>query len=159
MKKVSIVFLQAVVVLIGILALGFLVFMPLKEGRAKNLDLISVYADPFILFAYATSLAFFFALFKAFQLLGLIGQNRVFSIESVNALKAIKYCIIVLGASIALTGIYVKIFNHKDDDPAGFLAMCIFAIFSCLVVGTAAAIFEKILSNAVNMKSENDLTI
>jgi hypothetical protein len=31
--------------------------------------------------------------------------------------------------------------------------------FASIVVATAAAIFEKILQNAIDMKSENDLTI
>jgi hypothetical protein len=31
--------------------------------------------------------------------------------------------------------------------------------FVSIVVATAAAIFEKILQNAIDMKSENDLTI
>ena len=56
-------------------------------------------------------------------------------------------------------GLYVRIFHHKDDDPAGFLAMCIVTTFVSIVVATAAAIFEKILQNAIDMKSENDLTI
>jgi hypothetical protein len=31
--------------------------------------------------------------------------------------------------------------------------------FTSIVVATAAAIFEKILQNAIDIKSENDLTI
>jgi hypothetical protein len=31
--------------------------------------------------------------------------------------------------------------------------------FVCIVVAIAAAIFEKLLQNAIDMKSENDLTI
>ena len=49
--------------------------------------------------------------------------------------------------------------HPKDDDPAGFLALCIVTSFGSVVIATAAAIFEKILQNAVDMKSENDLTI
>jgi hypothetical protein len=37
--------------------------------------------------------------------------------------------------------------------------MCILTTFVAIVVATAAAIFEKILQNAIDMKSENDLTI
>ena len=130
MKTISIVFLQAVVVLIGILALSILIWFPLTEGRATNLDLFSIYFDKFILYGYAASIAFFVALYKAFRLLGYIGQNKVFSPDSVKALKSIKYCAIVLS----------------------------FLIVS-IVVATATAIFEKVLQNAIDMKSENDLTI
>jgi DUF2975 family protein len=159
MKRVSIVFLQAVIVLIGIVALVILIWFPLTEGRAANLDLFSIYFDKFILYAYAASIAFFVALYKAFKLLGYIGQNKVFSSNSVKALKSIKYCAIVLSILIVMAGVYIRIFHSKEDDPAGFLAMCMLTTFVSIVVATAAAIFEKILQNAIDMKSENDLTI
>ncbi|NDV94017.1 DUF2975 domain-containing protein [Dysgonomonas sp. 521] len=159
MKRISIVFLQAVIVLISLVALAFLIWFPLTEGRATNLDLFSIYSDKFILYGYAASIPFFVALYKAFRLLGYIGQNKVFSENSVKALKSIKYCAIVLSILIAAAGLYIKVFHSKDDDPAGFLAMCIMTTFVSVVVATAAAIFEKILQNAVDMKSENDLTI
>ncbi|MCB0570829.1 MAG: DUF2975 domain-containing protein [Phaeodactylibacter sp.] len=159
MKRISTIFLQAVIVLIGIVALAILIRFPLTEGRAANLDLFSIYADPFILYGYAASIAFFVALYKAFKLLGYIGQNEVFSLNSVMALKSIKYCAIVLSILIVIAGLYIKIFHNKEDDPAGFLAICIVTTFVSIVIATAAAIFEKILQNALDMKSENDLTI
>lgn len=159
MKRISTVFLQSVIVLIGIVALAILIWFPLTEGRAKDLDLFSVYADPFILFGYVVSIAFFVALYNAFRLLGSIGQNKVFSSNAVRALKSIKYCAIILGISIAAAGLYIRIFHSKDDDPAGFLVICFVMTFASLIVATAAAIFERIIQNAVDMKSENDLTI
>ncbi|MCF6407282.1 DUF2975 domain-containing protein [Chitinophaga filiformis] len=159
MKRISIIFLQAVVVLIGIVALAILIRVPLTEGRAATLDLFSIYADPFILYGYAASIAFFVALYKAFKLLGYIGQNKVFSSNAVKALKSIKYCAIVLSVLIVIAGLYIRISHNKEDDPAGFLAICIVTTFVSAVVATAAAIFEKILQNAIDMKSENDLTI
>lgn len=159
MKRISIIFLQAVIVLIGIVALAILIGLPLTEGRAAHLDLLSIYADPFILYGYAASIAFFIALYKAFKLLGYIGQNKVFSSDSVGTLKSIKYCAIVLSILIVMAGLFIKISHDKEDDPAGFLAICIVTTFASIVVATAAAIFEKILQNAIDMKSENDLTI
>ena len=159
MKGISIVFLQAVIVFIGMVALAILIWLPLTEGRAANLDLFSIYLDRFILYGYAVSVAFFVALYKAFRLLGYIGQNKVFSPDAVKTLKSIKYCAIVLSIAIVMAGLYIRIFHSKEDDPAGFLAMCIVTTFVSIVVATAAAIFEKLLQNAVDMKSENDLTI
>jgi len=159
MKRTSIMFLQAVVVVIGILALVVLIRLPLTEGRATNLDLFSIYSDPFILYGYAASIVFFVALYKAFKLLGYIGQNKVFSSSSVKTLKSIKYCAIVLSIFIVSAGLYIRLFHNKEDDPAGFLALCILTTFVSIVVATAAAIFEKILQNALDMKRENDLTI
>ena len=159
MKRVSIIFLQVVIVLIGIVALAILIRFPLTEGRAANLDLFTIYFDPFILYGYAASIAFFVALYKAFKLLGYIGQNKVFSSNSVKTLKSIKYCAIILSILIMLAGLYIRLFHNKEDDPAGFLAICIVTTFVSIVFATAAAIFEKLLQNAIDMKSENDLTI
>ena len=58
-----------------------------------------------------------------------------------------------------MAGLYIKIAHNKEDDPAGFLAICIVTTFVSLVVATATAIFEKLLQNVVDMKSKNELTI
>ena len=158
MKKSSTIFLQVVIVLIGIGALALMLRFPLTEGRAVNLDLFSIYADPFIVYMYL-AIAFFVALYQAFKLLGYIGQNKVFSLSSVKALRNIKYCAIVLSILIVMAGLYIRIFHAKDDDPAGFLAMCIVTTFISILIATAAAVFERTLQNAVDLKSENDLTV
>ena len=156
MKTRSTVFLQVVLVLIGIVALGLMIRFPLTEGRAANLDLFSIYADPFLLYGYLSSIAFFVALYHAFKLLGYIRQNKIFSLRSVRTTRSIKYCAIVLGILIVAAGIYIRIFHAKDDDPAGFLAICIVTSFVTIIVATAAAVFEKILQNGMEIKSENE---
>lgn len=158
-KGASTVFLQVVVVLVAIVALIILIRFPQLEGRAQNMDLISIYSDPFILYGYAASIVFFVALYKAFKVLEYIRQNRLFSLDSVKNLRSIKYCAIILAVAIAMAGVYVRIFHADDDDPAGFIAMCIVATFISIAVATAVAVLEKILQNAVDLKTENDLTI
>jgi hypothetical protein len=159
MKRGSIIFLKSVIVLIAIVVLAGLIRFPLIEGRAANLDLFSIYADPFIVYIYIASIPFFVALYQAFKLLGYIGQNNVFSLDSVKASQTIKYCAIVLSILIILAALYIRIFYAKDDDPAGFLALCIVTTFISIVIATAAAVFEKILQSAVDIKSKNDLTV
>lgn len=159
MKKSSTLFLQAVLVLIGLVTLAVMIRFPLTEGRAVNLDLFSIYADPFIIYAYLASIPFYVALYQAFKLLRYIGRNEVFSLSSVMALRNIKYCAIILSGSIVMAGLYIRMFHAKEDDPAGFLALCIITTFISIVVATAAAVFEKTLQSAVEMKSENDLTV
>jgi hypothetical protein len=156
MKQRSTIFLQGVIVLIGIVAIAIMIRVPLTEGRAAKLDLLSIYSDPFILYGYAASLPFFIALYHAFKLLRYIGQNKIFSPDPVRALRNIKYCAILLSILIGTAGLYIRIFHHKDDDPAGFLAICILTTFVSIVVATATAVFEKILQNGVDLKSENE---
>jgi hypothetical protein len=154
MKKSSILFLQAVLLLIGIAALIIMIRMPLTEGRAANLDLFRIYSDPLILYTYAASIPFFIALYKAFQLLGYIGQNEAFTVNAVSTLRSIKNCAIALSILIMLAGIYIRIFHNKEDDPAGFIALCIVMTFVSLVVATAVTVFERILQNGLDIKSE-----
>ncbi len=159
MKRISILFLQAVIVLIGLAALILLIWFPLTEGRATNLDFFSIYFDPFILYGYLASIAFFVALYKGFQLLGLIRQNNVFTSNAVKALRGIRNCFIILSVLIVMAGLYIKISHNKEDDPAGFLTICMVTTIISMVVATIAEIFKKILQNAADIKSENDLTI
>jgi hypothetical protein len=159
MKRSSIIFLQVVIVLIGIVALAIMIRFPLTEGAARNKDLFNIYFNPFIMYGYAASIPFFVALYQAFKLLRYIGQNKVFSLNSVKALGTIKYCAIIQSILIVMAGLYIRIFHAEDDDPAGFLAMCIVTIFVSVVIATAAAVFERTLQSAVDIKSENDLTV
>jgi len=45
-----------------------------------------------------------------------------------------------------------------SDDRAGGVFIGILIAFGSVVIATAAAMFERILLNAVDIKSENDLT-
>ena len=58
-----------------------------------------------------------------------------------------------------MAALYIRIFHAKNDDPAGFLAIAILTTFISIVIATAAAVFEKTLQSAVDIKSENDLTV
>jgi len=160
MKRISTVFLQVVIVLIGIGTLALLLWEPHLEGRNVHATLFEIYfKDPFLAYAYIASISFFVMLYQAFKLLGYIGQNRIFSPNSVRSLRTIKYCAIVLVAFIAGAEAYFFIVQRSKEDIAGGVVMGLFMIFVSVVIGTAAAVFERILQNAVDLKSENDLTI
>src|SRR5688572_21415179 len=97
MKRTSTIFLQIVTVLIGIGVLALMLWEPHLEGRNVNATPFEIYfKDPFLAYAYIASIAFFVGLYQAFKLLGYIGQNKVFSLNSVRALRTIKYCAITL---------------------------------------------------------------
>src|SRR3989344_5340360 len=120
MKKSSIIFLQVVLVLIGIVALAIMIRFPLTEGRAANLDLFSIYTDPFIIYGYIASIPFFIALYQAFKLLGYIGQDKVFSQPAMNTLRTIKYCAVSLICFIVGAEGYIFIVSRQvEEDIAG----------------------------------------
>lgn len=160
MKRTSTIFLQIVIAAIGLGALAFLLLEPRLEGRNAGATFIETYFnDPFLAYAYTGSIAFFIALYQAFKLLGYIGHNKVFSLDSVRALRTIKYCALALLGFIVGGLAYIFIFVRGQDDIAGGVMIGLVLSFLSVVVATSAAIFEKLLQNAVDMKSENDLTI
>ena len=160
MKRSSTIFLQVVIVFIGIGALALMLWEPHIEGRNAHTTLFAVYfKDPFLSYAYIASIAFFVALYQAFRLLGYIGQNKVFSLNSVRALRTIKYCALVIVGFIVGAEAYFFIVQRVKDDIAGGVAIGLVMIFVSAVIATAAAVFERTLQSAVDIKSENDLTV
>ena len=158
MKRSSPLFLQFVIVLIGIGALAFLLWEPHIEGRNAHATLFQIYFnDPFLAYAYVGSIPFFVALYQAFKVVGYAGKNKVFSQAAVQALRTIKYCAILLIGFVAVGEIFI-LFNNSDDR-AGGIFMGVLITFGSIVMATAAAMFERILQNAVDIKSENDLTV
>ena len=158
MKRSSTIFLQVVIVLIGIGALALMLWEPHIEGRNAHATLFEIYfKDPFLAYAYIASIPFFVALYQAFKVLGYAGQNKVFSQAAVKALRTIKYCAIAIIGFVAVGEIFIML-GDQDDRRAGFS----WASSSPSVrssIATAAAMFERILQNAVDIKSENDLTV
>ena len=158
MKRSSIVFLQVVIVLIGIGALAFLLWEPRVEGRNANATFFQIYfKDPFLAYAYVGSIAFFVALYKAFKVLGYVASNKIFSQAAVNALRTIRNCAIAMIGFVAVGEIFILL--HESDDRAGGVFMGVLITFGSVIMATAAAIFARILQRAVDIKSENDLTV
>jgi hypothetical protein len=160
MNRGSTLFLKAVILLIAIVALAVMIKFPQTEGRAANLDLISIYRDPFIIYIYIASIPFFIVLYQSFKLLGYVDKNKIFSLASIKAIRNIKYCATAIVAFIVAAEAYLFIVERgKSDDIAGGVMMGVFVIFFSVVIATAAAVLQKLLQNAVDIKSENDLTV
>lgn len=93
MKRSSTIFLQIVIMLIGIGALALMLWEPQIEGVNAHATNFEIYfKDPFLALVYVGSIPFFIALYQAFKVLGYVGQNKVFSPEVVKDLRIIKYC-------------------------------------------------------------------
>ncbi len=160
MKRSSTIFLQVVIVLIGIGVLALMLWEPQLEGRNAHATPFEIYfKDPFLAYAYTASIAFFVALYQAFRLLGCIRANEVFSQRSVKALRTIKYCALTLVAFIVGAEAYIFIFQRGKEDIAGGVFIGLVMMFISVVAATAAAVFERLLQSAVEIKSENDLTV
>jgi hypothetical protein len=160
MKRSSTIFLQVVIVLIGVVALGLLLQEPRLEGvNAHATTLHQIYFDdPFLWLVYAGSIPFFVALYQAIKVLGYAGRDALFSAGAVKALRNIKYCALAIIGFIAVEEAVILL-NSVSDDHAGGVMIGLFIAFWCVVVAAAAAVFERTLQSAVELKSENDLTV
>lgn len=158
MKRGSTLFLKVVILLIAIGVLTGMLWFPQTEGRAVNLDLINVYTDPFIIYIYIASIPFFVGLYQAFKLLNFIDSNKAFSQGAVNTLKNMKFASLSLIGFIVLALFYIR-FAANGDDPAGPTSLGIVVSFAAAVIAVVSAVLQKLLQNAVDIKSENDLTV
>lgn len=158
MKRSATLVLRAVLVLIGVGAIAFLLWEPQVEGRNANATQFAIYfKDPFLAFAYVGSIPFFVGLYQAFKVLGYAGQDKEFSASVVRSLRTIKYCAMAIIGFVVVGEIFIMM--NTSDDRAGGVFMGILITFASVVVATAMTVLERALQSAVDMKSENDLTV
>ena len=158
MNRGARVFLRVVLVLIGVGALALLLWEPHIEGRNAHATLFEIYfKDPFLAYAYIGSIPFFIGLYQAFKLLGYAGRNKEFSPSAVRSLRTIKYCAIAVIGFVAVGEMFIVL--GKSDDHAGGVFIGVLITFAAIVVAMAMAVLERALQNAVDMKTENDLTV
>ncbi len=153
MKKGSTLFLKLVLVFMAVITLIALIWFPQTEGRAANLDVISIYRDPFIIYIYLASTPFFVALYQAFKLVGLIDRNQIFSQLSVKTVGKIKYCALAIIGFLLGAIVYIRFMVHGDD-PAGPIMLGLITIFATSVIATAAGVLQKLLQKVVDIKSK-----
>lgn len=138
--------LQLVVVLLGIATLVLMLWEPQLEGRNVNATIFQIYfQDPFLAYAYLSSLLFFVALYQAFKLFGYMGLNKTKS--TLKALRTIKYCLVALVASVAGAEAYLFIFQRGKEDIAGGVAVGLLLIFVFAVIAAALGVFERKISS------------
>jgi hypothetical protein len=154
MERGSTIILRGVICLIGLAVLGFcLVLLPM----AISTDRVGYYR-PILVGMYFPAIPFFLALYEALKLLSYIDKNKAFSSLSVKALRNIKYCGIAISGMYAAGMPYIFYAADRDDAP-GVVLIGFVIVFASFVVATAAAVFERLLKHAVEIKSENDLTV
>jgi hypothetical protein len=107
---------------------------------------------------YASAIPFYFALYQAFKLLRYIDKNKAFSQISVIALKKIKHCAIIISILHVLVLPLFYLFAEKDDAP-GVIFVGLVVPFASMVIAVFAAVLQKLLKEAIDIKSDNDLTV
>ncbi|AKE17367.1 MULTISPECIES: DUF2975 domain-containing protein [Bacillus] len=160
MKQGSTLFLKTVVILIGIPVLAMCIFLVPKIGAfaAELYPDISYIKYLVFINLYATAIPYYFALYQTFKLLNYIDKNNAFSELSVQALKNIKYSALAISVLYVLGMPLFYLVAERDDAP-GIIIIGMIMIFASMVIAVFAAVLQRLLKDAIDIKSENDLTV
>ncbi len=158
MKQGTTLFLKVAVILIGVPVLALCIFGLVWLAKNPVNPNYAYILYPIVIGIYLSVLPFLFALYQAFKLLNYIDMNNAFSDLSVKALKNIKYCAFTISILYVVMMPFVYLFAEKDDAP-GLIIIAIVPIFASLVIAVFAAVLQRLLEEAIEIKAENDLTV
>jgi hypothetical protein len=151
-------FLKVAVILIGIPILGLCILgLPWLANNPVNPDYAHI-LYPIVIGMYVSAIPFYIALYQALKIISYIDKNNAFSELSVKALKNIKYCAITISTLYVVMLPFVYLVAEKDDAP-GLIIIGMVPIFASTVIAVFAAVLQKLLKNAIDIKSENDFTV
>lgn len=150
MKQGTTLFLKIAVIFIGVPVLALCIFW--LPGLVNYLPFL------IIISAYVSAISFFFALYQALKLLSFIDRNIAFSELSVGALKNIIFSAITISIIYAVITPFLYPIADADDAP-GLVAFPMIIVFASIVIAVFAAVLKKLLKEAIDIKSENDLTV
>jgi len=113
---------------------------------------------PIFIVQYIAAIPFYFGLYQAYKILRLIDKGEAFSELTVLALKKIKYC------AFTISGLYILVmpcyyFFAKLDDAPGILFINWIIIFTSIVIGFLGSVLQRLLKEAIEIKTENELTV
>ena len=154
MKPNSTLFLKIVIFFIGLVVLALCIFV-LPMGIRT--DRTGFYL-PILYGMYVTAIPFFYAIYHILKLLGYIDTNKAFSQLSINFFRHIKYSASLISILYSLGMPYIFYAADKDDAP-GVVVIGLVFVFAPMVVAVFASVMQKLLQNALDLKSENDLTV
>lgn len=154
MKQGSTSLLRAAISIIGLVVAALCIFV-LPLGIAS--DETGGYRW-ILLGLYIPAVPFFVALYQALMLLRFIDGNEAFSKASVGALKNIRRCATVITGLFIAGMPYIYTVADRDDAP-GVVAIALIIIFASFVIATFAHLLQRLMQSAVDMKTENDLTV
>ncbi len=160
MNRGSTNFLKVVVFLLAIPILGMCIYLLpwiARDVLESNWE-FAYLVYPVLIGMYASTIPFFIALYQAFRLLSYIDKNKAFSELSVRALRNIKFCAITISVLYLVSMPFFYLIGEKDDAP-GVIVIGMVLTFAPMVIAVFAAVLQRLLQEAIDIKSENDLTV
>lgn len=154
MKINTTAILRIAIVLISMFVLGLCLLMtPAFSQEGVEYGYLYV-----VIGIYLSAIPFFSGLYAAWRMLGYIDKQQAFSTGTKRELTRIKFYALSITAIYALGLPLLYQVAQKDDAP-GVLAIGIMVVFASFVVAAFAALMEKVLQSALDIKAENELTV
>ena len=163
MKNGSTFLLKAAVILMGIPVLVLAVVLWWQIGTVAIAESLEGASLGYIILGILTGMTlsmvpYYASLYQAFKMLSYIDRNKAFSALSVAALKKIKkYALIICGLYILISPLVFAV--AQWDDAPGLVIVGMIPAFAALVVAIFAAVLQRLLQEAIELKSENELTV
>ncbi|PKR76726.1 DUF2975 domain-containing protein [Halalkalibacillus sediminis] len=159
MRKGSTTFLKVVVVIIALAVVALCIFvLPMIARAVAGDQTFAKWVYPVLIGMYISVIPFFVAMFQSIKLLGYIDKNEAFSDMSVKALRVIKYSALTISLVYTATMPFFFMIGELDDAP-GVIVIGMVLVFASFVVAVFAYVLQNILKSALDIKSENDLTV
>ena len=152
MKKTLSKLLQLLIIVVALATLAFMLIEPRFEGRNAQATLFETYfTDPFLAYAYAASILYFVALYQAYKAIGYAAEGKGFSLDTLKALRTIRYCALALIVCILGAEAYMGLIQRGSDDIAGGVMMGLMMMIIATIAAYAALRFEqKVRRNLLN---------
>jgi len=160
MERGSTLILKIAVILMGFPILAVCIFLvpEIASFGAELYPDFTVIKYLLFIVMYGAAIPYYYALYQAFKLLSYIDKGEAFSQLSVQALKNIKFSAIMISILYVVGMPLFYLIAERDDAPGIILIAAVF-VFVPLVVAVFAAVLQRLLQEAINIKSENDLTV
>ena len=154
MNRTSTLFLRASFILMGLFVLALCIFALPEDWNTKGAEEFR----PILLGMYISAVPFFAALYQGLKLLHYVDTNKAFSELSVKALRNIKIHAFIIGGIYTIGLPYLYMIAQGADAP-GVLAIGLIIVGTSFSISGFVGLLQKLLQNAIAIKSENDLTV
>lgn len=153
-------FLRAAAVMLGLIAVGLaiLILPAVYAGWEKEYPHISYLKYPVLTILAAAIVPYFVALYQTLKLLNYIDTSRAFSMFSVEALRKIRYSGFTFSILFIIFLPIMYMIAQAEDAP-GLVIIGIIMAGAPMVIAVFAMVLEKLLESAIEIKTENDLTV
>ncbi|MFL8936825.1 DUF2975 domain-containing protein [Rossellomorea oryzaecorticis] len=111
---------------------------------------------PVLLGLYATEIPFFLALYQAYRLIQSIESGKAFTLEAANTLRMIKICAWVITGIYSAGALFLLLQGALHP---GIAAAGLVIVLASMTISIFSALLHEMLSHALEMNSDNELTI